>query len=62
MHGIPGGLVGTPDRILGDIEHYMKLGVDTFQLAFAPEGIDEQLQCFGEEVIAKVRSTATVTP
>lgn len=62
VHGTPGGLVGPPDRIISDVEHYMKLGVDTFQLAFAPEGIDEQLQRFGEEVIAKVRSTATVTP
>ena len=62
VHGTPGGLVGPPDRILSDIEHYMKLGVDTFQLAFSPEGIDEQLQRFGEEVIAKLRSPAASAP
>ena len=61
VHGIPGGLVGTPDRILDDIEHFRELGVDTFQLAFAPDGIDEQLQRFGEEVIAKLRSPAAAT-
>ena len=55
VHGIRGGLVGTPDRILADIEFYIGLGVDTFQLAFSPEGIDEQLHRFGEEVISKVR-------
>ena len=56
VHGTLGGLVGTPDRILADIEFYIDLGVDTFQLAFSPEGIDEQLHRFGEEVIAKVGS------
>ena len=62
VHGTPGGLVGTPDRILDDVEYFLDLGVDTFQLAFAPDGIDEQLQRFGEEVIAKLRSAAGATP
>ncbi len=61
VHGTPGGLVGPPDRILEGVQHFMDLGVDTFQLAFAPDGIDEQLQRFGEEVIAKLRSPAAAT-
>ena len=56
IHGIPGGLVGPADRILDDIQRYVDLGVDTFQLAFSSEGIDEQLHRFGEEVISKVRN------
>ena len=62
VHGTPGGLVGPPERILEDVQHFLELGVDTFQLAFSPEGIDEQLRRFGEEVIAKVRVPAASTP
>ncbi|MCH7745789.1 MAG: LLM class flavin-dependent oxidoreductase [Chloroflexi bacterium] len=49
-----GGLQGTANHILETVDEYVELGVDYFQLAFAPDGIEEQLRQFGEEVIAKV--------
>lgn len=49
-----GGLQGTADQILEIVDEYVELGVDYFQLTFAPEGIEEQLRQFGEEVIARV--------
>ena len=49
-----GGLQGTAEQILQTVDEYAELGVDYFQLAFASEGVEEQLQQFGEEVIARV--------
>jgi alkanesulfonate monooxygenase SsuD/methylene tetrahydromethanopterin reductase-like flavin-dependent oxidoreductase (luciferase family) len=47
------GLLGTPAEILAQIEEYREQGIDTFRLQFANEGLEEQLQQFGEEMIAR---------
>ncbi len=49
-----GGLRGTAEQILEVVDKYVELGVDYFQLGFPSEGMEEQIQQFGEEVIAKV--------
>ena len=49
------GFLGTADQILGTVEEYLELGVDTFRLQFPIEGIEAQIARFGEEVIAKAR-------
>ncbi len=49
-----GGLRGTAEQILEIVDQYVELGVDYFQLGFPSEGMEEQIQQFGEEVIAKV--------
>lgn len=53
--GRRGGLMGNADKILGTINEYVELGVDTFQLQFPADSWEEQMKQFGEEVIAKVK-------
>ena len=43
------------DRILEAVEAYRNQGIGTFYLTFQPDKIIDQVQQFGEEVIAKVR-------
>ena len=47
-------IAGSGDQILETVAKYRDEGIDTIYLGFAPDGILEQLQQFGEEVIAKV--------
>jgi alkanesulfonate monooxygenase SsuD/methylene tetrahydromethanopterin reductase-like flavin-dependent oxidoreductase (luciferase family) len=53
--GRRGGLLGNAAKILATIEEWVELGVDTFQLQFPNDIIEEQLKQFGAEVIAKVK-------
>ena len=53
--GRRGGLMGNADKILGIIDEYVGLGVDTFQLQFPADSWEEQMKQFGEEVISKVK-------
>ena len=54
--GRRGGLMGNTAKILATIEEYVELGVDTFQLQFPNDIIEDQLKQFGAEVLAKVKS------
>ena len=49
------GLRGTAENILEIVDQYVELGADYFQLGFPSEGMEERIQQFGEEVIAKIR-------
>ena len=49
--GRRGGLMGNADKILGIIDEYVELGVDTFQLQFPADNWEEPMKQFGEEVI-----------
>ena len=51
----PANIAGTADQILETVETYRNEGIDTFHLGFQPDKLVEQLQQFGEEVIAKTR-------
>jgi alkanesulfonate monooxygenase SsuD/methylene tetrahydromethanopterin reductase-like flavin-dependent oxidoreductase (luciferase family) len=53
--GRRGGLMGNTARILEIIDEYVELGVDTFQLQFPGDMVEDQLKQFGAEVIAKVK-------
>ena len=53
--GRRGGLMGNAARILEIIDEYVELGVDTFQLQFPYDMVEDQLKQFGAEVIAKVK-------
>ncbi len=53
--GNPGGLMGRPEDVLEIVEEYREAGVDTFHVQFLNDIVDEQIQAFGEQVIAKVR-------
>jgi len=53
--GRRGGLMGNAARILEIIDEYVELGVDTFQLQFPGDMVEDQLKQFGAEVIAKVK-------
>ena len=47
-------LAGTSEQILETVEQYRHEGIDAFHLRFPEEGLLEQIQQFGEQVIAKV--------
>ena len=49
------GLVGTPDQVLEIIEKHRDAGIDTFQLGFPSDIVDEQIPAFGEQIIAKLK-------
>ena len=53
--GRVGGLMGNAAKILETIDEYVELGVDTFQLQFPGDMVEDQLKQFGAEVIAKVK-------
>ena len=48
-------IAGTADQILETVEDYRNEGIDTIYLGFQPDGLMDQVQQFGEEVIAKIR-------
>ena len=54
--GRRGGLMGNTAKILATIEEYVELGVDTFQLQFPNDIIEDQLKQFGAEIIAKAKN------
>ena len=53
--GTRGGIMGTADQLLEQIETWREAGMDTFHVQFPGEMIDEQIPAFGEQVIAKLR-------
>ena len=53
--GVRGGIMGTADAVLEQVERYREAGVDTFHVQFLPDIMDEQIPAFGEQVIAKLR-------
>ena len=50
----PPNIAGTADQILETVKEYRNEGIDTIHLAFQPDKLIDQVQQFGEEVIAKV--------
>ena len=48
-------IAGTADQILETVNTYRNEGIDTFHFVFQPDKLIDQVQQFGEEVIAKVR-------
>ena len=50
----PPNIAGTADQILETVNEYRNEGIDTIHLAFQPDKLIDQVQQFGEEVIAKV--------
>ena len=50
-----GGIMGTADQVLEQIETWREAGADTFHVGFANDLLDEQIPAFGEEVIARLR-------
>ena len=53
--GTRGGIMGTADQVLSEIETWSEAGVDTFHVQFPGDDLDEQISAFGEQVIAKLR-------
>ena len=50
----PPNIAGTADQILETVDTYRSEGIDTIHLAFQPDKLMDQVQQFGEEVIAKI--------
>ncbi len=53
--GTRGGIMGTADQVLEQVETWREAGADTFHVQFVGDMIDEQIPAFGEEVIARLR-------
>ena len=54
--GGSGGIMGTADQVLEQVETWREAGADTFHVQFASDIIDEQIPAFGEQVIARLRT------
>ena len=53
--GAVGGLMGTADQVAEIVAVYNEAGIDTFNVQFDNDLLDEQIPRFGEEVIARFR-------
>ena len=50
------------DQIIETVEAYRAEGIDTIHLAFQPDRLLDQIQQFGEEIIAKLRQWPRTKP
>ena len=48
-------MIGGPDECFATIERYAKVGVTHFIFSMTPPYMEDEIQRFAEEVIAKVR-------